>query len=251
MTPQAPQMRSRSRSTRSSRLGVVVALLVVALALALVPAVATAQEPLPEGAGPLEPGTFTTDSLGQVLTLTVGEGWSIGGEATEGVGVDLVPEPFSYDGPETYGMLGITRSDGTVFEGYCLPTGGDMEAFHAATKALEPTAQALADHLMADPYLETSEPVAIEIGGYSGLQLDATAEVSADCEIPRTFLWAIPVFDNWMLGDGQQARYHLIDANGEVVVFVLEVGPDGDLEELATLAQPVLDSVLLEPLPPA
>ena len=247
MTPNATMTRFRAKRRRGRRLGLTGVPLVLVLLLA--PTTVMAQEPLPAGTGPLDAGTYSTDALGQTLTLTVGDGWSIGGEAVEGVGVDLVPEPFVYDGPEGFGMLGITRSDGTVFEGYCVPTGGDMEAFHAATKALEPTAEALADHLLADPYLETSEPVAIEIGGYSGLQLDATADVGEECEIPGTFLWAIPVFGDWMLRDGQRARYHLIDANGEVVAFVLEAGPDVDIDELAALAQPVLDSVMLEALP--
>jgi hypothetical protein len=207
-----------------------------------------APEPLPAGTGPLEPGTYITEALGPSLTFTVGDGWSIGGEAVEGVGVDLVPDPYSYDGPEDRAALGITRSDGEVFEGYCVPAGGDYEAFNQMRTSIEPTAQALADHLAANPYLETSEPVPVEIGGHSGLQLDATASVGDDCEIPVTFLWAIPVFDNWVLTDGDQGRYHLIDVDGEVVAFVLEGGADVDMEDLASLARPVIDSMILEPM---
>ena len=61
--------------------------------------------------------------------------------------------------------------------------------------------------------------------------------------------WAIPVFDNWMLADGDHARYHFIDAGGEVVAIVLEASGDVDLDELAALAQPVLESMVIEPLP--
>ncbi len=220
----------------------------VGLALTLTPIAVSAQEPLPEVTGPLEPGTYTDDALGQTLTLTVGEGWSIGGEAVEGVGVDLVPEPFDYEGPTNRAMLGITRSDGTVFEAYCVPAGGDYAAYNEARMNIEPTAQALAEYLAADPYLETTEPVEIEIAGHSGLQFDATASVGEDCEIPVTYLWAIPVFDNWILGDGDHARYSLIDANGEVVALVLEASADVDLDELASLAQPVIDSITLDPM---
>lgn len=248
----------RTRATLSSAA-------ILATTLALAPLAVSAQdesepqespdaqavaEPLPEGTGTLEPGTYVTEALGPSLTFTVGDGWSIGGEAVEGVGVDLVPDPYTYDGPEGRAMLGITRSDGEVFEDYCVPADGDYEAFNEARTNIEPTAQALADHLVANPYLETSEPVPVEVGGYSGLQLDASASIGDECssEIPLTFLWAIPVFDNWMLPDGDQGRYHLIDVGGEVVAIVLESGADVDLEELAAIAQPVIDSMVLEPM---
>jgi hypothetical protein len=208
-----------------------------------------AGEPLPAGPGPLEPATYTDSSLGQTLTFTVGEGWSIGGEAVEGVGVDLFPEPFNYGGPEGKGFLGITRSDGVVFESFCVPAGGDYAAFNDARTSIEPTAQALAEHLAANPYLETTEPVEIEIAGYSGVQLDGTAIVGEDCDPPRTMLWAIPEFDSWTLADGDHARYHFIDAGGEVVAIVLEASADVDLDELAALAAPVIESMVLEPLP--
>ena len=71
-------------------------------------AAAGAPEPLPAGTGPLAPGTYADSSLGHTVTLTVGEGWSIGGESLEGVGVDLVPEPFDYGGPEGVGFVGMT-----------------------------------------------------------------------------------------------------------------------------------------------
>jgi hypothetical protein len=202
--------------------------------------------PLPAGTGPLDPGTYTDSSLGRSLTLTVDEGWSIGGEAVEGVGVDLVPEPFDYDGPEGKGYVGITRSDGVVFESYCAE--GDYESFNDARVSIEPTAQALAEHLAADPYLETTEPIEIEVAGYSGLQIDGSASLGPECDPPVAFLWAIPVFDNWMLADGDHARYHFIDAGGEVVAIVLEASGDVDLDELEALAQPVVASMVIEPL---
>jgi hypothetical protein len=201
--------------------------------------------PLPAGTGPLAPGTYTDSALGHTLTLTVGDGWSIGGESLEGVGVDLVPEPFTYDGPEGMGFVGITRTDGAVFDPPCVPAGGDPGVFQEeAATSIEPTAAALAEHLASNPYLETTEPAEIEVAGYGGVQLDAVANVGPECEFPATFLWANAM---WRLSDGYQARYHFIDVGGEVVAIVLEASPDVDLDELAAAAAPVIDSMSIEP----
>jgi hypothetical protein len=208
-------------------------------------AAAGAPEPLPAGTGPLAPGTYTDSALGHTVTLTVGDGWSIGGESLEGVGVDLVPEPFTYDGPERMGFVGITRTDGVVFEPYCVPAGSDIGAFQEeATMSIEPTASALAEHLASNPHLETTEPVEIEVAGYGGVQIDGTASVGPECDFPATFLWANAM---WRLSDGNQARYHFIDVGAEVVAIVLEASADVDLDELAAAAAPVIDSMSIEP----
>lgn len=216
------------------------------LALVVAPISATAQtESMPAGTGPLEPGTYTESALARDITLTVGEGWEIGGESIPGVGVDLVPEPYEYDGAEGYGMVGFTQFVGEVFPDPCPPAETDPVEWAETRTMIDATATSLADHISAHPDMQTTEPEDIEIAGLTGLRFDGTASVSDSCADGAAYLWDIPEFEGWVLLDGHSARYHLLDAGEAVLAIVLEAGPDVDIEALAATAQPVIDSLAI------
>ena len=237
---------AQSPSTRRLRVIITVSAVMAALAIVTVPVQAQDALPMPEDTGPLEPGTYIDAALGVDLTLTVPEGWQIANGSVEGVGVDLAPLGFVPAGPEGVAFVGFTRFNGEVFDGHCVPPGGDEGAFLEERVAIENSAQGLIDHLVANPYLTTTEPMAVEIGGHSGLRIDAAASVpESECASPESHLWAIPVFGSWVLIDGMAAQYSVIDVDGNVVVIVLERSPDVDVEAFTAQAQPLLDSLVL------
>ncbi len=200
---------------------------------------------MPQGTGPLAPGTYVDTALGVELTLSVPEGWEIADESVAGVGVDLTTTGFVPSGSEGVAFLGFTRFDGDVFEGDCQPAGMEEPEYLARHVPIDDSVQGLIDHLVAHPFLTTSEPVPVEVGGHSGLQIDASASVPDDCAAPLVHLWAIPVFGSWNLADGMSAQYRVLDVDGNIIVIVLERSADVDFEAFAADASVVLDSVTL------
>jgi hypothetical protein len=237
----------RWTSSRRPRPGLagIVAVAGAAFVLSALPVMAQGAMPMPEGTGPLEAGTYVDRSLGVELTLTVPDGWEIANESVDGVGVDLTTTGFIPAGPEGVAFLGFTRFDGEVFDGDCQPANMEEPEYLDQHVAIDDSVQGLVDRLVADPFLTTSEPEPVQIGGHSGLRIDASASVPDDCATPVTHLWAIPVFGSWNLADGMSAQYNVLDVDGNVVVIVLERSADVDFETFAADASEVLDSVML------
>ena len=187
--------------------------------------------------GPLEPGTYADDSLGPEVRFSVGAGWEMSGEPIDDVGVQL-----GQQGIEAAAVT-ITRFPGTVFAEPCVQD-EDFDAYFADTQDIEASAQGFVDHLAANPFLALEEPTAIELGGWSGLQVDLTSSIpEADCQPPVTFLWELPVVGEFHLVDQESARAIALDVGEDVVVIFIEANPGVDWPAFLEASMPLVESV--------
>ncbi len=94
----------------------------------------------------------------------------------------------------------------------------------------------------------------VEIGGYSGVQVDMRSSVPAESEPPWAWLWTLPVVGDFHLNDDEDARFIALDVDDHVTVMAAEAftGPDpenpevdwdGFLEKLSALT----DSMVIAP----
>ena len=110
-------------------------------------------------------------------------------------------------------------------------------------RASTPTPEAFLAHLAAHPFLTVTEPVAVEVGGLSGLQVDVTTSVPDDCDPPWAWLWVLPVVNDYHLTEDVAARVLALDGGDDVVVLVSEVGADSESAALTETAMSVFESI--------
>ena len=206
-------------------------------------------EPITEDTAELTAGTWSNASSGANIEFTVEDGWYMDGPPLEDVGVALAHA--GYDGA----YLAITNFLGRIFADPCATAENASEFFEGTnTVSIEPTAQSFADYLDAHPYVTVSAMTPVEIGGYSGVQVDMRSSVPAECEPPRAWLWVLPVVGDFHLDDAEDARFIALDVDGHVTVIAAEAftGPDpedpqvdwdGFLAELTALT----DSMVITP----
>jgi hypothetical protein len=190
-----------------------------------------------EGGILLEPGRYVDTSLGREITFEVDDGWTSQG-AIPGAGVALIKDPEA--GP----YIAIVPFDGTVFTHPCR-TPENADDFGPDLTRLDATPEAFLDHLAAHPFLAVTEPVAVEVGGLSGLQVDVTTSVPDDCDPPWAWLWVLPVVNDYHLTEDVAARVLALDGGDDVVVLVSEVGADSDVASLTETAMSVFESIEL------
>lgn len=190
--------------------------------------------------GPLAAGTYADDSLGPIVTFSVEEGWDLSGPPIEEVGFDLM---YGDSGPAA---ISVVRFDGIVFGEPCL-TDGDVETYIVDTLTLDTTPEAFMQRLAENPFLTTSEPVSVIVGGAPGLQVDLTSAIGAECDPPVTFLWELPVVGEFHLNDGESARVIALDVGGDVVVVFIEAFPGVDYPPFLEAAMSVVETMDLTP----
>jgi hypothetical protein len=192
--------------------------------------------------GPVAAGRYVDRSIGRDITFSIGEGWVSDG-AIEGAGFALVREEAGSP------YFAITPFPGQVFPQDCLTDGQDPEAFFEAVTDIEVTAASFIDHIASHRAITAAEPVPVELGGYSGLQLDITAvDVDDACMPPWAWLWWLPAVGDYHLNEGEQARIVALDADGQVIVAVAEAFPDADFEAFLAESMGVLESLEVGPL---
>ena len=115
--------------------------------------------------------------------------------------------------------------------------------------SIESTAAAFIEHIASHPAITAGEPVPVEAAGHSGLQLDVSGvDVDDSCMPPWAWLWSLPVVGDYHLSEGTLARVVALDADGQVIVVVLEGTPDGDFEAFVAQGADLLDSLEIGPL---
>ena len=193
---------------------------------------------------PLEPGRYVDRSVGRDISFDLGEGWSNAGPIDE-AGLALVrDEP---GGPYLY----IGHFPGEVFPPGCgsMDDEAQADAFFDDVTTIEPTAAAFMEHLAAMPELTVSAAVPVEAAGFEGLQLDVSGvDVDDDCMPPWAWLWVLPVVGDYHLSDGAVARIVALDADGQVVVVVMEATPEADFEAFLAQGAGILESMEIGPL---
>jgi len=191
-----------------------------------------------ERGAPLEPGRYVDTSIGRDISFDLGEGWISDGPV-EDAGLALVrDEPGS---PYLY----IGQFIGDIYPPGCATEDEEQrQAFGDGITTIDATAAAFMDHLTAMPELTTTEPVATEVAGFPGLQLDVSAvDVADTCMPPWAWLWVLPVVGDYHFSDGTVARVVALDADEQVVVVVMEAGGDADMEAFLAQGDDILASM--------
>jgi hypothetical protein len=191
-----------------------------------------------ERGAPLEPGRYVDTSIGRDISFDLGEGWISDGPIPDDGLAIVRDEP---GGPYLY----IGQFLGQVFPPGCLTEDEEQnQAFGEGVTTIDATATAFMEHLTAMPELTTTEPVPVEVSGFPGLQLDVSAvEVDAACMPPWAWLWVLPVSGDYHLSDGTVARVVALDADEQVVVVVMEAGPEADMDALLAQGDEILASM--------
>ena len=208
----------------------VVSLLVLPILAALATACGAPEEskprPLPEDPQTLSPGTYRSEEFEPSLTFTVGQGWS-----------NLIWETSDH--------LALAWRDTRELH------------FVAAWEVYEPAKTGVPDVVEAPedlvswfrehPYLRTTEPKPVTVGGVEGSRFDVVVG-----EVPERYYGAcgsdcVDIFrvENSTLGHwkGGKARAIVLEGVEGETVTIGVVSPVGEFDEFAPEAQKVIDTV--------
>ena len=143
------------------------------------------------------------------MTFTVGGGWR--GTQYEDFGFEL----FRLESARQE-LLSAPPFAGVVYSEVC---GG------AETQEIGSSAADFIGHITGRPGITArGEPIAVTIGGRTGLQVDVDAAEPGCVSDPpeRLWLWDIGGVTDFHLNIGEAARIIALDGEGGVIVFVIE-----------------------------
>jgi hypothetical protein len=107
------------------------------------------------------------------------------------------------------------------------------------------SARALAQRLRSDPDLETTAPIAMDVGGVDALRMDVTtADGASFCEHPVNSPF---VMSGAELAPGYGMRVYLLDlagAPGRILAITI-VAPSADFDRVVGSTAPIIDSLEL------
>jgi hypothetical protein len=146
-------------------------------------------------------------------------------------------------------FYGRTRSGDMLFFADPNPIGADCEMNPPLADA-----RAVADHILADPDVASSQPRQVRIAGVNALELDvalaagAIEDCNGDTSLPITSDPRHPS-KFAVLGDDQSHRIYLLDVpTGSTQVLAIVVSAaNADFGRVIEAAGPVLDSILFNP----
>lgn len=165
------------------------------------------------------------------MTFTVGEGWR--GTAYGDLGFDLVQ--LGSGEPQ---VMSAVPYGGVVYSDVC--SGGETMEIGAG-------AADLVAYVSSRPGI-TPRGVSTEttIGGLDGVQIDVDAGDPGCVSDPpdRLWLWDLDGVTDFHLNVGEAARIIALDADGGVVVFVVETFDPPTFDALIHMVQPTLDSIV-------
>jgi hypothetical protein len=199
----------------------------------LPPAPTTAAEtvrPLPED-GDLDAGTYRVTSFTVPFEVTVPDGWlTIGG----------------------WSLIRETAEGYSVFVYFVTPTHvpSDACAWRRTMEEVDPSPDAFVAAMAAQASTETTPPVEVTMGDYSGLQFDYSVETGVDitdCDEQHICLWSEERgCTRWYASVRERETDHVIDLNGELVVIGLGEFKPSDAA-LTEEARAVFDSITFAP----
>jgi hypothetical protein len=220
-----PQRRTVGQALRVALL--LVTLLVLALSACGGNERFSKPQPLPEEEQQLRTGVYRSEEFKPSLTFRVGEGWS-----------NLPPEAID----ALFIVQGESRRIGFVnaFEVYKPTKTGALNVVE------EP--EDMVGWFQEHPYLQTSKPEPLTVGGVKGVQFDVVVE-----NLPENHygVCGSDCLDLFLLSDGSPVSQGeadkvrviaLEDVKGETV-FIGLVSPATEFDEFAPEAQKVIDSV--------
>jgi hypothetical protein len=215
-------------------LGLLMVLVFLALAACGGPEKEAKPRPLPEDDKALQPGEYRSEEFEPSLSFRVGDGWT------------NVP-------PESSEVLAIQRGGAVM---------GQVNFFRLK-EVYEPTRRGMPNMVEAPkdpkgwvawgrhhPYLRTSEPEQVEVGGVEGERIDVVVgdlpnyrgRCGTDCvDIGRVEGYPQLKIDVFMPED-EKARVTFLDVEGETVTISI-ISPASEFEYFVPEGQKVLDSV--------
>ena len=213
-------------------LGLLMVLVVVALAACGGTEKEAKPPPLPEDDKALQPGEYRSEEFEPSLSFRVGDGWTkVPPESSEGLAIQrgVMGEVNFFRLKEVYepARMGMPN----VEEAPKDPKGWVAWGRH-------------------HPYLRTSEPEQVEVGGVKGLQVDVVVgdlpdyrgRCGTDCvDIGRVEGYPQHKIDVFVPED-EKARVTFLDVEGETVTISI-ISPASEFEEFVPEGQKVLDSV--------
>ena len=186
--------------------------------------------PLPQEEQELRPGEYRSEEFEPSLSFKVGEGWT------------NLP-------PEVYDSLRITRGQDIGEMGFANLQGA---TFYKPTRTGTPYALDVPEDIVGwlerHPYLETSEPEMVKVGGVKGVQLDLVVEnlpddysgmCGSDCVDIFRLSTGFPVV---LSEEGKVRLIVLEDVKGETVIVGFG-GPATEFDEHTPESQKVIDTV--------
>jgi hypothetical protein len=204
-------------------------LMVVILALTGCGSGASQQEakvrPLPEAGKALSPGEYSSGEFKPSFTFRVDTGWSM---------VEPIP-------PDTFalGRQGETRVLGfTMFI---------KEVFKPGTQTVVKAPEDLVGWFEHHPYLKTSKPESITVGGIKGKQFDLVVDAPEDyygeCGTDCTDMWRLSTGEAAWFHEGDKIRLIILDdVRGDPMEIDI-VTSASEFDEFLPEAQKVVDSV--------
>jgi hypothetical protein len=213
-------------------LGLLVVLVVLALSACGGDEKKAKARPLPEEPKALRPGTYRSEEFKPSLSFHVGKGWS---------STSLEASDF----------MQIARGQ-TAGLGF-----GNVQEVYKPTKTGGPNVvdapKNIDGWLQQHPYLQTSKPEPVRVGGVKGLQFDVVVGDRPQSYIPTCTtiignpncvdLFRLSTGGPILLVEGEKAGVIVLeDVEGETVTIGF-VSPASEFGELAPEAQKVLDSV--------
>jgi hypothetical protein len=171
--------------------------------------------------------------VGPSVEFRVEDGWVVG-PGTPGPIFTLARA----DQPGTY--LTVTRFDGQAFVDSCDPT---------SLTEVEASVPRLLEIIGGNPYLNPGPPVATEVDGYSGLQLDVAVPAFTECGLDVLLIWALPIDDGgeFLQVADQQSRFVALDIEGDVLVIAIESMPGVPFGGLLEASMDLVGSMRIEP----
>lgn len=163
--------------------------------------------------GALQAGTYATKAFAVPFTVDLPPGWYSDGENFQAIGFAFGHNPL--------GVLGEGANPSAI---YLIGTLHDQTVDEALEAMLSTSFN-----------LAWSEPVAGEIGGYSGTEIDGVNQGNS-YSIPA-FLGSGRLFQS--AGEGRQARAAILDLSGQTLVVFAEAQPE-DWDEILALRDELL-----------
>ena len=184
--------------------------------------------PLPEDRQALRPGTYRSEEFKPSLTFKVGKGWkNVTPETSDGMGIDWDDEP---------GGVGFAN----VHEVY--------EPNETGSPKLVKAPDDLVGWFEHHPYLETSKPQSVTVGGVKGKQFDARVGDLPDLYFGVCGAQCVDITrfnDGSVLAFPKGIKAHVLvleDVKGKTVLMGIS-SQASDFDEFAPKAQKVVASV--------
>jgi serine/threonine-protein kinase len=264
LLPTEETMRASSRARRAGwlqRRGVLVALAILGISVSVTAAVAlnrwgvpfaeTQTMPEPKGSAffsqPLTPGRYASQEFDPALSFSIDQKpqWRVSNpEADDVFELTTQKPPLPPDGFSALTFVRPTR----VYA----PDGQDQITLGSERRMTDAPAD-MVTWLQNHPYMDTSKPVSVKVGGKSGVRLDVTVspappDYSADC-FNDPCVYVVGYNDDNGLAlwaDQKNTLIVLEDVDGQTVVIAVSGAPASEFEEFLRKGQGLLDTVKWE-----